>query len=215
MSSLQEPRRIAGVWLTLLLLIIWLLDARVAAYIDPGTGTMMFQLLVVLATGAAMAIRSYWRTLKTTVSAWFVDFPYKRQTAEMFLDAVLASGAYYAAFRLRFGQPVFSGDEYSTFFPGFLVSLPLVLGIQGISLLVVARHRNYWRSFGMMDAFVLVKGVLTGTVLIVFSLTFLYRFELYSRAVFVIYTALLMFATIASRASFQLIRRSIQRPRQA
>ena len=67
MSSLQEPRRIAGVWLTLLLLIIWLLDARVAAYIDPGTGTMMFQLMVVLATGAAMAIRSYWRTLKKRI----------------------------------------------------------------------------------------------------------------------------------------------------
>ena len=67
MSSLQEPRRMAGVWLTLLLLIIWLLDARVAAYIDPGTGTMMFQLMVVLATGAAMAIRSYWRTLKKRI----------------------------------------------------------------------------------------------------------------------------------------------------
>ena len=67
MNLLQEPRRTAGVWLTLLLLTIWMLEGRLTAYIDPGTGTMLFQLMVVLATGAVMAIRTYWRTLKRRI----------------------------------------------------------------------------------------------------------------------------------------------------
>lgn len=67
MNLLQEPRRTAGVWLTLLLLTIWMLEVRLTAYIDPGTGTMLFQLMVVLATGAVMAIRTYWRTLKRRI----------------------------------------------------------------------------------------------------------------------------------------------------
>ena len=140
-----------------------------------------------------------------------IDFPYKRRVAEILLDVGLVLVAYYAAFRLRFGQPMFVGDEFSTLFPSFLASLPLVLGIQVFSLFVVGTYRGVWKHFGLMDVVVLAKGVALGTVSIVFAVTFLYRFELFSRGVFVIYAALLLLMLFASRASFRLIGEFIQR----
>ena len=67
-----------------------------------------------------------------------------------------------------------------------------------------------------MDGVVYAKGVLIATLAIVFGVTYLYRFELYSRGVFVIYAALLLLLLLlASRASFRLIGEFIQRRQHA
>ena len=142
------------------------------------------------------------------VTLLVTDFLYKRRVAEIMLDVGLVSVAYYAAYRLRF-----EGNALSTFFPGFLQTLPLVLGVQMLTLFAVGGYRGRWRHYGLMDGVVFAKGVLLGTLAIVFSLTYLYRFESYSRAVFVIYAALLVVLLIASRASFRLIDEFIQRQR--
>ena len=69
----------------------------------------------------------------------------------------------------------------------------------------------------MMDAVVFAKGVVLGTVAAQVVILYLYRFESYSRAVFVIYAALLVLLLSGSRASFRLVgefmlRRSVGRP---
>jgi UDP-GlcNAc:undecaprenyl-phosphate GlcNAc-1-phosphate transferase len=191
---------------------------RFAEEVMAVTGLLFFMAMVIFGVYLSQVrvyededdIQSDRRRLLTPL---VIDFPYKRRVAEILLDVGLVLVAYYAAFRLRFGQPVFVGDEFSTLFPSFLASVPLVLGIQVLSLFVTGAYRGVWRHFGLMDVVVLVKGVALGAVTIVFTVTFLYRFEFFSRGVFVIYAALLLLMLFASRASFRLIGEFIQRQR--
>jgi UDP-GlcNAc:undecaprenyl-phosphate GlcNAc-1-phosphate transferase len=135
-----------------------------------------------------------------------VGFMHKRRAAEVLLDFCLVPLAYYTAYRLRF-----EGPEFVTFFPVFLSSLPIVVGLQISALFIVGGYRGLWRYFGLMDGVVFTKAVLLGTAMIVVAIVYLFRFEHYSRAVFVIYAALLMLALIGSRASFRLISEFVQR----
>ena len=143
------------------------------------------------------------RSVLTPLSA---DFMYKRQVAEVLLDLAIVTIAYYTAYRLRFEGPDFGAN-----FLLFYRSLPLVLGVQMLSLFAAGVYRGVWRYFGLMDVVALGKGVLTGVVGAQLVLLYLYRFENYSRAVFVIYGALVLLALTASRASFKLVGEFVSR----
>jgi UDP-GlcNAc:undecaprenyl-phosphate GlcNAc-1-phosphate transferase len=99
------------------------------------------------------------------------------------------------------------------YFPQFLNSLPIVIGMQIVALLAVGTYRGVWRYFGLMDGVTFGKGVALGTVAIVTTIVFVYRFENYSRGVFVIYAAVLLLALNGSRASFRLMSEFIRRRR--
>ena len=146
----------------------------------------------------------------TTLRPLTVNLTYKRQVAEVILDVFLISLAYYTAYRVRF-----EGVELAALYPSFLESLPLVLAIQVIILLLTGAYRVVWRHFGLMDAVTLGKAVMLGTLTSVFVLVFVYRFENYSRGVFIIYGALLILMLAGSRASFRIISESIRRGVQA
>jgi UDP-GlcNAc:undecaprenyl-phosphate GlcNAc-1-phosphate transferase len=143
------------------------------------------------------------------ITPFVVSFMYKRRVAEVLLDVCLVTIAYYAAYRLRF-----EGAEFSTFFRSFLESLPVVVGVQMVVLFIVGAYRGVWRYFGLMDAVVFGKAVFLGTLTSVSFVVYLYRFENYSRGVFIIYAALLMLLLGGSRASFRLISEFAQRRRQ-
>lgn len=128
------------------------------------------------------------------------QFMHKRRVAEVVLDFCLITVAYYSAYRLRF-----ESDTFVLFFPRFLESLPVVLAIQLGTLFAVGAYRGLWQHFSIMDGVTFAKGVLFGTVLSAFALLYLFRFEDYSRAVFVIYGMLLMLLLTGSRASFRVM----------
>jgi UDP-GlcNAc:undecaprenyl-phosphate GlcNAc-1-phosphate transferase len=130
-----------------------------------------------------------------------VNFMYKLRVAEVLLDLFLIPVAYYSAYYLRFG----AADQFYLNYRFFLQSLPIVLACQLISLFVVGGYRGTWRFFGMMDAVVFAKGVLLGTVSAMIVLVFVYHFDQYSRAVFVIDAVLLMGLLAGTRASFRLV----------
>ena len=135
------------------------------------------------------------------ITPFVVNFIYRRRIAELFLDLCLTAIAYYSAYRLRFDGAV----EFRQYFPQFLQSLPLVIGVQLVSLFLAGGYRGIWRYFGLMDGVTFAKGVGIGTLLNIAILTFAYRFEAYSRGVFIIYAALLLLLLAGSRASFRLI----------
>ena len=137
-----------------------------------------------------------------------IAFMYKRRVAEVLLDVCLVSFCYYSAYRLRF-----SDAALNVFFPGFLESLPIVLGLQMVAMFIAGVYRGTWRLFSLMDGVVMAKAVLGGTVATMMTILYLTRFERYSRGVFVIYSALLMLMMIASRASFRLISEFARRRR--
>jgi UDP-GlcNAc:undecaprenyl-phosphate GlcNAc-1-phosphate transferase len=144
------------------------------------------------------------------VTPFVVNFMYRRRVAEVGLDALLASIAYYAAYRLRFE----GGEDFAANFPNFLQSLPLVVGVQAVALYVVGVYRGVWRYFGLMDGVTFGKGVALGTLASVSLIVAAYGFDTYSRGVFVNYGALLMLLLSGSRASFRLMSEFVNRRKQ-
>ena len=212
--GLSEPAAVAVLWG--LAAIGGLLGFAIDRFDQNGTGVVaaLFLMAVLIFAVYLFQVRIYEDpdeilTQTGQVTPLVTNFLYKRRVAEIMLDVGLISIAYHAAYRLRF-----EGEDFLTFFPTFLRSLPLVLGVQVLTLLGVGGYRVVWRYYGLMDGVVFAKGVLLGTLAIVFSVTYLYRFEDYSRGVFVIYAALLLLMLITSRASFRLISEFIQRRNQ-
>jgi UDP-GlcNAc:undecaprenyl-phosphate GlcNAc-1-phosphate transferase len=139
------------------------------------------------------------RAARDRLTPIVVNFVYRRRIAELMLDLCLIAIAYYSAYRLRFD------GNFRTFFPQFLESMPLVVGVQIVSLFVAGVYRGVWQYFGLMDGVTFAKGVGLGTLVNIALLTYVYRFQSYSRGVFIIDAALLMLLLSGSRASFRLI----------
>ena len=145
---------------------------------------------------------------RSAVTPLVANFMYKRRVLEVLLDMALISIAYYSSYRLRF-----EGVDFDRNFSVFYRSLPLVLSVQLVALFLVGTYRGVWRYFGLMDTVGIAKGVLLGTVAAVPTVLFVFRFEQYSRTVFVIDAMLLAILLTASRVSFQLIGEFVNRNR--
>lgn len=145
---------------------------------------------------------------ETAITSLALNFMYKRRVVEVMLDFCLIPIAYYAAYRLRF-----EGNVLALNYQYFLRSLPVVLASQLIALFIVGGYRGAWRYFGIMDAVVFAKGVALGAVASLAIILYAYNYESYSRAVFVIYAALLLLLLTASRASFRLVGEFVSRRR--
>ena len=85
----------------------------------------------------------------------------------------------------------------------FLLSLPVVLGCKLVSLYASGLYSRMWSTFGLRDLATVVRGVGGGSVLSVLAVAYAYRFERFSRGVFVIDGALLLLAIVATRTSFR------------
>ena len=140
-----------------------------------------------------------------------IDFMYKRRVAEVLLDFCLVAISYYAAYKLRFEDP----EDFMKNFAIFSRLLPLVMAAQMVAFFIVGVYRGTWRYFGMMDTVVVAKGVFLGAVSAQLVILYAHRFFSYSRAVFIIYSVLLLLAVTLSRASFRLVGEYILRKRQS
>jgi len=211
--GLSEPRAVVTLW-TLAAAsgaVSLLLQRR-----DPGWAIIASATLLVTMTLFAVYlahIRVYedadLSVLKSeTLTPLVANFMFKRRVAEVLLDCCLIPLALYAAYRLRF-----EGDLLAANYVYFIQSLPIVLASQLIALFAVGGYRGIWRLFGMMDAVVFAKGVLLGTFAAELIILYIYRFESYSRTVFVIDAVLLMLLLAGTRASFRLVAEFIARRR--
>ena len=88
------------------------------------------------------------------------------------------------------------------FLPYFTASLPVVLGCKLAALYVSGLYQRSWETFGLRDLTAVVRGVGVGSLLSVLTV-YLYRFEGFSRVVFVLDALLLGMAIVATRASFR------------
>ena len=134
---------------------------------------------------------------------------YRRRAAEVLLDFCLVLIAYYSAYRLHFDDRAF----VTNFFP-FINTLPIVVGIQMVTLFVVGSYRGAWKHFGLNDAVTFLKSTIVGVTLAQLAVLYLYRFQGYSRVVFALYGVLLFLGMVGTRASFRLIGDFVLRRRQ-
>jgi UDP-GlcNAc:undecaprenyl-phosphate GlcNAc-1-phosphate transferase len=210
--GLSERRAVSVLWTLAALAgaIAWSLT-RNPAWSAPVA--MLFVIAMVIFAVYLSRVRVYQDTdrflLRSgTITPYVVNFMHKRRVAEVILDVSLVSLAYYAAYRVRFDN-----QAVRVYLPVFLQSLPIVLGVQMVAFFIVGVYRGVWRLFGLMDGVAIAKGVAMGTVGIVLALLYLFRFENYSRGVFIIYATLLMLMVSGSRASFRLINEFVRRRR--
>ena len=133
--------------------------------------------------------------------AFLVDLSYKRRIFEVLLDVVLILLAYWCAYAVKFGA--LSG---STAWNLFLRTLPVLVFVKMASFLVMGVYRGIWRYTSLDDLIVFVKAVIISSVLSVLAVLFAFRFEGFSRTIFII-DAVLMFMFLAgSRMAFRLFR---------
>ncbi|MGE3274273.1 MAG: hypothetical protein AB7O67_04120 [Vicinamibacterales bacterium] len=135
---------------------------------------------------------------KSTFAPFLKDLTFRWHAGQVLLDLVLITACYYAAYRIRF-----EGEALENFFPYFTASLPVVLGVKLVALYLSGLYSRSWDSFTLVDVAAVLRGVLSGSVLAIFSVAYLYRFQGFSRAVFIIDAVLLLLAVAGTRASFR------------
>ena len=138
------------------------------------------------------------------VFAFLVDVSYKRRIFEVFLDGLLITLSYYAAYSLLYG-PIENTANWTL----FLSTAPLLVILNLGSFLFVGVYRGLWRYTSIDDLITFAKGVILGSVLSILSILLLYRFQNFSRKVFVLDAVILFIALVASRSAFRLIRHAL------
>jgi UDP-GlcNAc:undecaprenyl-phosphate GlcNAc-1-phosphate transferase len=136
----------------------------------------------------------------------WIDFTFKKRIFEVLLDVWLISFGYWLSYFLRF-----EGPAYEENFPYFLESLPIVLSSVIFTYFVFKIYRGFWRYTSVHDLITYLKAVTTGIVLSILMILFIYRFQGYSRTVFLIYWGICLFFLGGSRLSFRMISEAIRR----
>jgi UDP-GlcNAc:undecaprenyl-phosphate GlcNAc-1-phosphate transferase len=138
------------------------------------------------------------------VFAFLIDVSHKRRIFEVFLDTFLITFSYYAAYVLLFGT--FEGSPNWTL---FLETLPILIVVKLTAFLAVGVYRGIWRYTSIGDILTFGKGVVLGSALSVLAILLLYRFQNFSRAVFVIDGVILLLALVGSRMAFRIFRQML------
>ncbi len=139
--------------------------------------------------------------------AFLVNISHKRRIFEVFLDASLIMLSYYAAFALLFPQ-----FENTANWDLFLRTLPMLILIKLGAFLIVGVYRGLWRYTSVDDLITFTKGVLLGSALSVLAILLIYRFQYFSRALFIIDGIILLLVLFGSRMAFRLIRQILPLP---
>jgi UDP-GlcNAc:undecaprenyl-phosphate GlcNAc-1-phosphate transferase len=135
------------------------------------------------------------------VFAFLIDVSYKRRIFEVFLDTFLITFSYYAAYVLLFGT-----FENSSNWDLFIQTVPLLIVLKLFAFLAADVYRGLWRYASIGDFVTYTKGVVLGSVLSVVGILLLFRFQNFSRAVFVVDCLILLLMIVGSRMAFRVIR---------
>jgi UDP-GlcNAc:undecaprenyl-phosphate GlcNAc-1-phosphate transferase len=139
--------------------------------------------------------------------AFLIDLSYKRRIFEVLLDVILILLSYWCAYAVKFGA--LSGSAAWTL---FLRTLPVLVFVKMAAFLVMGVYRGIWRYTSLDDLIVFAKAVVLSSVLSVLAILFAFRFEGFSRTIFII-DGILMFMFLAgSRMAFRLFRQVLPLP---
>jgi len=131
--------------------------------------------------------------------SFLVDVSHKRRIFEVLLDVVLIILSYWAAYALNFPP---SNPAWQL----FLRTLPVLVFMKMLVFLVMGVYRGLWRYTSMSDLIVFGKAVVLSSVASLLLILFAFRFEGFSRKVFVIDLVLMFLFLAGSRMAFRLFR---------
>lgn len=139
------------------------------------------------------------------ITTILLQITYRRRVFEVLLDLVLITVAYYTGYLLRFEGTIGPNFDF------FLNSLPVVIACQVLFFYIFGVYRGVWEDTSIRDLIVYGKAITAGTVVPILILLFMYRFQSFSRAVFVIYWGLMILMVSLSRLSFRLLDEGIRK----
>jgi UDP-GlcNAc:undecaprenyl-phosphate GlcNAc-1-phosphate transferase len=132
---------------------------------------------------------------------FLVDFSYKRRIFEVLLDVVLIVLAYWSAYAIKF-EPFSDSPAWKL----FLRTLPVVVVVRLAAFLFFGVYRGIWRYTSIDDLMAFAKAVTAGSVISLVIVLFKFRFEGYSRAVFLIDALVMLLLLTGSRIAFRFFR---------
>lgn len=134
---------------------------------------------------------------------------YKRRIVEVLLDLLLICIAYYSAYFLRF-----EGSLLASNLSLLKESLVWIILIKISIFFLFGLYRGVWRYISISDLLTIFKVVSTGSIASILFLTFIFRFQEYSRAVFFIDWIILLFLIAGTRVSFRILGEFFSRTRE-
>jgi UDP-GlcNAc:undecaprenyl-phosphate GlcNAc-1-phosphate transferase len=197
-----------------LMLYVFAIMAGALSLLVSRIGTMQSLALVALFTIVLAILGVYLSKVKVykeqeedlamannAVFGFLVNISYKRRIFEVFLDALLITLSYYAAYALLFGD-----FEETTDWTLFIQTLPLLIVLKLGTFLMTGVYRGLWRYTSIGDFITFTKGVAASSILSVLAILMFYRFQNFSRAVFILDGLILLIALVTSRMTFRIIR---------
>src|SRR6266404_9585696 len=133
--------------------------------------------------------------------AFLVDFSYKRRIFEVLLDVVLVVLAYWSAYAIKFG-PFSDSPAWKL----FLRTLPVLVVVRLAAFLFFGVYRGIWRYTSIDDLMAFAKAVAAGSLVSLAIVLFKFRFQGFSRAVFVIDGLVMLMLLAGSRVAFRFFR---------
>src|SRR5882762_3866983 len=133
--------------------------------------------------------------------AFLVDFSYKRRIFEVLLDVVLIVLAYWSAYAIKF-EPFSDSPAWKL----FLRTLPVLVVVRLAAFLFFGVYRGIWRYTGMDDLMAFAKAVGAGSLISMLIVLFKFRFQGFSRAIFVIDALVMLLLLAGSRVAFRFFR---------
>jgi len=133
--------------------------------------------------------------------AFLIDFSYKRRIFEVLLDVVLIVLAYWSAYAIKF-EPFSDSPAWKL----FLRTLPVLVVVRLAAFLVFGVYRGIWRYTSMDDLMTFAKAVAAGTIISMIIVLLRFRFQGFSRAVFLIDALVMLLLLAGSRIAFRFFR---------
>lgn len=129
---------------------------------------------------------------------------YKRVIFEVICDFVLICLAYMSSYIMRYEGII---DHYN--FGLIAKSLPIIIVIKLLAFSVSGVYGNIWRYIGLNELINIVKGITLGSIASVVVLVVAFRFEGFSRMIFVLDAMVLLILMSAVRIAFRIFREQL------
>ena len=139
---------------------------------------------------------------ESALYAFLIDFSYKRRIFEVLLDVILIVLAYWSAYALKFG-PASDSPAWKL----FLRTLPVLVVFRLGTFLVFGVYRGIWRYTSMDDLLAFAKAVAAGSILSMLVILFKFRFQGFSRGVFLVDALVMLLLLAGSRIAFRFFRK--------
>lgn len=133
--------------------------------------------------------------------AFLIDFSYKRRIFEVLLDVGLIILAYWSAYAIN--VPAFSNSPARQL---FLRTLPVMVVVRLAAFLFFGVYRGIWRYTSIDDFMAFAKAVAAGSIVSMTIILFKFRFQGFSRAVFVVDAMMMLILLAGSRMAFRFFR---------